>query len=58
MEIYLSSVGRGANLILNLAPNRDGRLDPADVASLEAFGKMRRKGFGGMGGMGGMKLPF
>ncbi len=43
MEIYLSSVGRGANLILNLAPNRDGRLDPADVASLEAFGKMRRK---------------
>lgn len=43
MEIYLSSVGRGANLILNLAPDRDGQLDPADVASLEAFGKMRRK---------------
>ena len=43
MEVYLSSVGRGANLILNLAPNRDGRLDPADVASLEAFGKMRTR---------------
>lgn len=43
MEVYLSSVGRGANLILNLAPNRDGRLDPADVASLEAFGNMRRE---------------
>lgn len=43
MDVYLSSVGRGANLILNLAPNRDGRLDPADVASLEAFGDMRRK---------------
>ena len=43
MQIYLSSVGRGANLILNLAPNRDGRLDPADVASLQAFGKMRRE---------------
>ena len=42
MEVYLSSVGRGANLILNLAPNREGRLDPADVASLQAFGKMRR----------------
>lgn len=42
MQVYLCSVGRGANLILNLAPNRDGRLDPADVASLEAFGKMRR----------------
>ncbi len=42
MEIYLSSVGRGANLILNLAPNRNGRLDEADVASLKVFGKMRR----------------
>lgn len=41
MKVYLSSVGRGANLILNLAPNRDGRLDSADVASLEAFGRMR-----------------
>ncbi len=43
MDVYLASVGRGANLILNLAPNRAGRLDAADVASLEAFGKMRRK---------------
>ena len=43
MQVYLSSVGRGANLILNLAPNRDGRLDAADVASLEAFGKMRTR---------------
>lgn len=43
MEVYLTSVGRGANLILNVAPNRDGRLDPADVASLQAFGQMRRE---------------
>ena len=43
MEVYLSSVGRGANLILNVAPNRDGQLDPADVASLQAFGEMRSK---------------
>ncbi len=43
MDVYISSVGRGANLILNLAPNREGRLDAADVASLSAFGKMRRK---------------
>ncbi len=43
MKIYMMSVGRGANLILNLAPNRDGQLDPADVASLQAFGKMRRQ---------------
>lgn len=41
MQVYLGSVGRGANLILNLAPNRRGQLDPADVASLSAFGKMR-----------------
>ena len=43
MQVYMSSVGRGANLILNLAPNRDGRLDAADVASLEAFGRMRSR---------------
>ncbi len=43
MDVYLASVGRGANLILNLAPNRNGRLDAADVASLEAFGKMRTR---------------
>lgn len=43
MKVYLMSVGRGANLILNVAPNRDGRLDAADVASLQAFGKMRRE---------------
>ena len=43
MQVYMASVGRGANLILNLAPNRDGRLDAADVASLEAFGKMRTR---------------
>ncbi len=43
MDVYLSSVGRGGNLILNVAPNKNGRLDPADVASLNAFGEMRRK---------------
>ena len=43
MQVYLSSVGRGANLILNLAPDRDGRLDPADVAALQAFGQMRQQ---------------
>ncbi len=42
MQVYLDSVGRGANLILNVAPNRAGQLDEADVASLLEFGKMRR----------------
>ncbi len=43
MEVYLASVGRGANLILNLAPNRRGELDAADVASLLEFGRLRRE---------------
>ena len=43
MDVYLSSVGRGANLILNLAPNRDGVLDAADVESLLSFGAARRQ---------------
>ncbi len=43
MQVYMDSVGRGANLILNLAPNREGKLDAADVESLLAFGAMRNK---------------
>lgn len=43
MDIYLTSVGRGANLILNVAPDRSGRLDAADVQSLLTFGEARRK---------------
>lgn len=43
MNVYLSSVGRGANLILNLAPDRDGVLDKADVESLLTFGAARRQ---------------
>ncbi len=43
MQVYMDSVGRGANLILNLAPDRNGELDAADVASLLAFGQMRRE---------------
>lgn len=43
MNVYLSSVGRGANLILNVAPNRDGVLDKADVESLLSFGAARRQ---------------
>lgn len=43
MQVYLSSVGRGANLILNVAPNRDGVLDKADVESLLTFGAARRQ---------------
>ena len=43
MQVYLDSVGRGANLILNVAPNRQGKLDAADVESLLTFGENRRR---------------
>lgn len=42
-EVYMKSVGYGANLILNVAANRDGELDPADVDALLRFGEARRK---------------
>jgi len=38
MGIYELSVGRGANLLLNIGPDRRGRLPDADVARLLAFG--------------------
>ncbi|HWK56506.1 MAG TPA: alpha-L-fucosidase [Parapedobacter sp.] len=45
-DLYLKSVGRGAALNLGLAPNTEGLLHPADVASLEAFGKKLMETFG------------
>jgi alpha-L-fucosidase len=45
-DLYYKSVGRGANLLLNVPPNRDGLLGAADVASLRKFGDWRRKTFG------------
>ena len=43
MKVYMESVGRGANLILNVALDRRGQPDAADLASLQAFGEMRRR---------------
>jgi alpha-L-fucosidase len=37
VELYYSSVGRGASLLLNLAPDRRGRIPDADVNSLREF---------------------
>lgn len=39
-EIYLSSVGRGANLILNIPPDRRGLLNENDVNALRGWKKM------------------
>lgn len=41
MQVWFDCVGRGANLILNLAPDKTGRLDPKDVKALLEFKKLR-----------------
>jgi alpha-L-fucosidase len=37
VELYFASVGRGASFLLNLPPDRRGRIHDADVASLRGF---------------------
>jgi alpha-L-fucosidase len=46
IDLYYQSAGRGANLLLNAPPNREGQLSPEDIASLRAFGEYRRATFG------------
>jgi alpha-L-fucosidase len=40
--LYFQSVGRGANLLLNLPPDRRGRINEADAASVGAWGRALR----------------
>jgi alpha-L-fucosidase len=44
-EIYLKSVGRGANLILNVPPDRDGLISSYDSMALIGFRKLRDESF-------------
>ena len=44
-KIYFESIGRGTTLLLNLAPDRRGRVPDADVASLRAWKALRDAGF-------------
>ncbi|NGM72751.1 alpha-L-fucosidase [Sphingobacterium sp. SGL-16] len=44
-DIYLKSVGRGANMNLGLAPMPEGILHPNDVKSLKYFGEKLQKTF-------------
>lgn len=43
MQVWFDSVGRGANLILNVAADKTGKLDPADVKTLMEFKELRDK---------------
>lgn len=41
MDLYFHSVGRGAGLLLNVPPNREGRLSKEDVEALRGFQRLR-----------------
>ena len=44
-DIYLKSVGRGANLILNVPPDTRGLISSYDSAALMGFAKLRKESF-------------
>lgn len=44
-NIYLSSVGRGSNLILNIPPDRRGLINENDLASLRGWKKLLDEAF-------------
>lgn len=46
MGIYEYSVGRGANLLLNVGPDASGRIDPRDLSRVEEFGREIRRVYG------------
>ena len=45
-NIYLKSVGRGANLLLNVPPDSRGLIGDKDIAALIEFKKLRDESFG------------
>lgn len=44
-NLYLKSVGRGANLLLNVPPNNKGLITPFDSAALVGFKKLKDESF-------------
>ena len=44
-ELYLESVGRGSNLLLNVPPDRRGLINENDSVALMAFKKLRDQNF-------------
>lgn len=45
VDLYYKSVGRGASLILNVPPDRHGRIEETDIASLKAYHEVIQKTF-------------
>ena len=45
-ELYLKSVGRGANLLLNVPPDRRGLIHENDSAALIGFKRIKEESFG------------
>jgi len=45
LDLYYKTVGRGADLDLGIAPNREGRLHPNDVRALHDFGALLKNIF-------------
>lgn len=46
VEIYYRSIGRGTQLLLNMPPDRTGRIPEADAARAKQFGDEIRRRFG------------
>jgi alpha-L-fucosidase len=46
LEVYYRSVGRGAQLVLNIPPDRSGHMPGADFARAREFGEEVRRRFG------------
>ncbi len=44
-QLYLKSVGRGANLLLNVPPDRRGLINEKDSVALIGFNKLRKESF-------------
>ncbi|HEV2318219.1 MAG TPA: alpha-L-fucosidase [Verrucomicrobiae bacterium] len=45
VDIYYESIGRGASLLLNIPPDRNGRIHSTDVAALRGFRRILNKTF-------------
>lgn len=44
-DVYLESVGRGTNLLINVSPGNDGLITPGDSANLAGFRQLRDESF-------------